>query len=147
LHAPSIADGPDAHDIRIVYTTATADAPYRLSTEHRDVIWWRYQTTAPTRSDALTPFRAYYLARAVAFGDDTLVLANAGDSSRLGVVRVAPDGRIVAPFHAIAASPSGGISDYHLVRRGPDVIVSFINGPGGSINGPDGRINLARLTP
>jgi hypothetical protein len=133
----SIASGPDARDVRFVYTGVPTGGDF--NTDY-GMIWWRYDPSGPTRSSsigALPGGDLYRPAAAVAFGDDTVVFASRGYGQGHGIVRVAADGRVVSPYHEVFGSPYyGGAAA--MVRRGPDVVVGFIG---------DEIVYLARLTP
>jgi len=79
-------------------------------------------------------------APAIALGGDTAVLVSGSGHDELGVVRVGPDGALVAPYRSLARAPSIQIGAYDMVRRGPDLVVGWLSPT-------TGAIELARIAP
>jgi hypothetical protein len=133
----AVAGGPDARDVRIVYTGVPTGGDF--NTDY-GMNWWRYDSTGATSSASIGPQAAVDLLRpasAVAFGDDTIVFAMEGYNSRFGILRVAADGRVLSPYRDVFRSPGyGGVAT--MVRRGSELVVSIDVGS---------TIYLARLTP
>src|SRR4029078_7730623 len=102
--------------------------------------WWRYDggTSAPPTVIG-SGIQYWGRAPALAFGDDTGLLANQYYSSGAGVVRGASDGRIVSPYRDVAAGPVSSIFPGDMVRRGPEAVVRFFS--------YDHGLYLARITP
>jgi len=127
-------------DLRLTYVGVPPDAANRYEVAS---LWRRVGPAGALSSPAVEigPFPEHYgLAPAVAFGDDTVVLVG-GDEGKLGVVRVASDGRIVTPLRDVVTGPFTEVALYDMVRRGPDVVAGWIS------RYADGPISLVRVTP
>jgi hypothetical protein len=127
-------------DLRLTYVGIPPGAPNRYEVAS---LWRRVGPAGELSSPAVEigPYPDRYgLAPAVAFGDDTVALVG-GDAGKLGVVRVASDGRIVTPLRDVVSDPSTYGAIYDMVRRGPDVVAGWIS------RYADAPISLVRLTP
>jgi hypothetical protein len=131
----AMAGGPDARDVRIVYTGIPTGGDF--NTDY-GMIWWRHDPAA-TRSTSIggVPGDVSRPAAAVAFGDDTVVFATRFYGQGYGIVRVASDGRVVAPDRPIFTTPSYSHTAT-MVRRGPEIVVGVAHAD---------KVYLARLTP
>jgi len=129
----SIADGPDAHDIRITFGTYGPDG---------GTWYWRYDAQAP-----VGPVRISRLGYdgasgpAVAFGDDLALFFGRSSAAGFAITRVGADGTSSGPVREVTRMPYGfaGSSRTQIVRRGPEVVINF--------TGPGGQLYLARVTP
>jgi len=128
-----------AGDFRVVYLGVPpgGDPGYDIG-----VIWQRIAPDHTELMPVTLGMSPDYGARspAVAFGDDTVVLVSGGQQ-RLALARVALDGTVLTPTHDILVSPNYEFNAWDMVRRGPDVIVGWVNWDSTQ------PIGLARLTP
>jgi len=111
----------------------------------RDIMWRRVGSAGELLADALladVTYGYYGPSPAVAIGDDTLVLVSDQQVSSLALARVGPDGQIRTRPYGILRGPTLGVGNNDMVRRGPDVIVTWL-----SYNGAFPRVGLARITP
>ena len=136
LGPPAITSG--ASDLRVVYTAMLATD----TTLDEVVLWRRLGTSGQVVSDpalvGVFPY-PYGPSRAVAFGDDTVVVIDgAYVTGRIAVAHLASDGRYVTPVFDAARGPNYySLGPFDMVRRGPDVVVGWLG---------DG-LRLARVTP
>ena len=65
-----------------------------------------------------------------------------GQSSSFAITRMGRDGDIVTPRYDILRAPLFRIGNADMVRRGPDLIVSWL-----SYGGFPSRVGLARIVP
>jgi len=109
------------------------------------IMWGRFGSAGELLAEALVAevtYSYYGPSAAVAFGDDTLVSVVDQQVSSLSIARVGPDGQILTRPYDILRAPPFGIGYHEMVRRGPDVIVSWL-----SLGGPAPWVGLARITP
>jgi hypothetical protein len=131
-----MANGPDARDVRIVYSGVTPGGDTSVISE---TVWWRPDPSGPGQFALVAMAPDFYgPAPAVALGDDTVVLASRVYGDGIGVTRLTSDGRVVWPYREVARSSPGYTSGFDMVRRGPEIVVAF-SGPG--------QIYLERLKP
>jgi hypothetical protein len=132
----SIASGPDARDVRILYWGIPRGGD--INTDY-SLFWWRLDGTEEVGPVMLAePGDFYGFSPAVAVGDDTFVLAGLNLGDGFGVLRVASDGSVVSPYRDLFRNPPSYGGGAAIARRGPGIVVSFI--------GPT-RMHFARLTP
>ena len=135
---PAIAAG--APDLRVVYDSAPLSG---VDNAYYTVLWRRLGPSGEPLSAPVTV--GTYLTvngppRAVAFGDETLVVI--GDnytSGRITLVHLGSDGQIAAPGYDLARTPRYYVGLGDIVRRGPDAVVAW--------TGSYGSLYLARVTP
>jgi hypothetical protein len=136
LGEPTMAGGADARDVRILYWGVPPGGDRNTDSRR---LWWRYDPAGQVRPSVFDAgVDIFSAAPGVAFGDDTVVLLGVAPDIGYGVMRVASDGRVVSPYRGLFQSPPTYGGGAAIVRRGPELVVSF-----GSAIG----IHLARLTP
>ena len=129
----SIANGPDAHDIRITFETDGPDG---------GAWYWRYDAQAPVGPVRINQF-GYGGASGpgVAFGDGLALFFGRPSGAGYAITRLDADGVSSGPVREAARMPYGFAdrSRQQIVRRGPDVVFPF--------SGPGEQLYLARVTP
>jgi hypothetical protein len=139
MDGPSLAAG--SGDLRAVYPGLPAGG---IAPDDLGLIWQRLTLTGQLAAlpVEIVQFSNYYqLSRAVAVGDDTVVLVWDGPQGALAVVRVGLDGQIVTPMTDIIKGP--GLAGSDMVHRGSDLVVGWVNYDYSN----NTSLNLARLTP
>jgi hypothetical protein len=127
-----------ANDLRVVYSSyKPASAPIA----RYDIGLERFDGNGQVLASS-TPIGQvdYWAASALAFGDDTVALLQGSDPDAVAITRIDSAGNVVTPVSQIATWTQPALVSTAMVRRGPDVVVTWM-----SIL--SGGIRIARVQP